>query len=108
MKDELGAVGVSGRDPADDDDDYTLELLKIGTIMYLTASTRSQVATAQHGDHGFPKCRILCPDIRDMFSSALPPFQKDVTTRNHTSSPSKMSLWRGRRTCHSTAKVCGV
>ena len=49
--------------------------------MYLAASTRSQVATAQHGDHGFPKCRILCPDIRDMFSSALPPFQKDVTTR---------------------------
>ena len=31
--------------------------------------------------HGFPKCRILCPDIRYMFSSALPPFQKDVTTR---------------------------
>ena len=27
------------------------------------------------------KCRILCPDIRDMFNSALPPFQKDVTTR---------------------------
>ena len=25
MKDKLGAVGVSGRDPADDDDDYTLE-----------------------------------------------------------------------------------
>ena len=33
--------------------------------MYLAASTRSQVATAQHDDHGFPKCRILCPDIRD-------------------------------------------
>ena len=49
--------------------------------MYLAASTRSQVATAQHGDDEFPKCRILCPDIRDMFSSALPPFQKDVTTR---------------------------
>ena len=49
--------------------------------MYLAASSRSQVATAQHGDHGFPKCRILYPDIRDMFSSALPPFQKDVTTR---------------------------
>ena len=25
IKDKLGAVGVSGRDPADDDDDYTLE-----------------------------------------------------------------------------------
>ena len=25
MKDKLGPVGVSGRDPADDDDDYTLE-----------------------------------------------------------------------------------
>ena len=25
MKDKLGAIGVSGRDPADDDDDYTLE-----------------------------------------------------------------------------------
>jgi len=25
MKDKLGAVRVSGRDPADDDDDYTLE-----------------------------------------------------------------------------------
>ena len=25
MKDKLRAVGVSGRDPADDDDDYTLE-----------------------------------------------------------------------------------
>ena len=25
MKDKLGAVGVSGRNPADDDDDYTLE-----------------------------------------------------------------------------------
>ena len=25
MKDKLGVVGVSGRDPADDDDDYTLE-----------------------------------------------------------------------------------
>ena len=25
MKDKLGAVGVSGRDPADNDDDYTLE-----------------------------------------------------------------------------------
>ena len=25
MKDKLGAVGVSGRDPADDDDDCTLE-----------------------------------------------------------------------------------
>ena len=53
--------------------------------MYLVASTRSQVATAQHGDHGFPKCRILCPNIRDKRrqpnSSALPPFQKDVTTR---------------------------
>src|SRR6185312_12798861 len=53
--------------------------------MYLAASTRSQVATAQHGDHGFPKCRILCPDIRDKRrqpnSSALPPFQIDVTRR---------------------------
>ena len=28
--------------------------IKIGTIVYLSASTRSQVATAQHGDHGFP------------------------------------------------------
>ena len=73
MKDKLGAVGVSDRDPVDDDDDYriqckfrdTLEYLKIGTIVYLAASTRSQVATAQHGDHGFPKCRILCPDICD-------------------------------------------
>ena len=25
MKDKLGAVGVSGRDPADDEDDYTFE-----------------------------------------------------------------------------------
>ena len=25
MKDKLGAVGVSGRDPADNEDDYTLE-----------------------------------------------------------------------------------
>ena len=25
MKDKLGALGVSGRDPADDDDDYMLE-----------------------------------------------------------------------------------
>ena len=33
--------------------------------MYLAASTRSQVATARHGDHGFPTCRIVCPDIRD-------------------------------------------
>ena len=30
MKDKLGVVGVSGRDPADDDDEYTHELLKIG------------------------------------------------------------------------------
>ena len=56
--------------------------------MYLAASTRSQVATAQHGDHGFSKCRILCPDIRDKRrqpnSSALPPFQKDVTTKDVT------------------------
>ena len=44
MKDKLGAVGVSGRDPADDDDDYTLEYLKIGTIVYLAASTRSQMS----------------------------------------------------------------
>ena len=34
--------------------------------MYLAASTRSQVATTQHGDHGFPTCRIVCPDIRDV------------------------------------------
>ena len=78
MKDKLGAVGVSGRDPADDDDDYTLEYLKIGTIVYLAASTRSQVATAQHGDHGFHKYFILCPNIRDKRrqpnSSALPLF----------------------------------
>ena len=51
----------------------------------LGASRRSQVATAQHGDHGFPKCRILCPNIRDKRrqpnSSALPPYQKDVTTQ---------------------------
>ena len=65
MKDKLGAVGVSGRDPADVDDDYILEQIKIGTIVYLAAGTRSQVATTQHGDHGFPKCLILCPDIRD-------------------------------------------
>ena len=25
MKDNLGAVGVSGRDPADDDDDYRMK-----------------------------------------------------------------------------------
>ena len=25
MKDKLGAVGVSGRDPADDEDDYTFD-----------------------------------------------------------------------------------
>ena len=25
MKDKLGAVGVSGRDPADDDDDYRIQ-----------------------------------------------------------------------------------
>ena len=93
MKDKLVAGGVSGRDPADDDDDYriqsklrdTLVKLKIGTIVYLSASTRSQVATAQHGDHGFPICRIVCPDKRDKRrqpnSSALSPFQKDVTTR---------------------------
>ena len=53
--------------------------------MYLAASTRSQVVTAQHGDHGFPICRIVCPDKRDKRrqpnSSALSPFQKDVTTR---------------------------
>ena len=53
--------------------------------MYLAASTRSQVATAQHGDHGYPTCRIVYPDIRDKRrqpnSSALSPFQKDVTTR---------------------------
>ena len=30
MKDKLRAVGVSGRDLADDDDEYTHELLKIG------------------------------------------------------------------------------
>ena len=28
MKDKLGAVGVSGRDPADDDDDYTLRIVQ--------------------------------------------------------------------------------
>ena len=76
MKDKLGAVGVSGRDPADDDDDYTLELLKIGTIVYLTASTRSQVVTAQHGEHGFPKCRILCPDICDPIAVPFHHFKK--------------------------------
>ena len=25
MKDKLGALGVSGRDPADDDDEYTIQ-----------------------------------------------------------------------------------
>ena len=25
MKDKLGVVGVSGRDPADDDDEYTIQ-----------------------------------------------------------------------------------
>ena len=54
--------------------------------MYLSASTRSQVATAQRGDHGFRICRIVGPDKRDKSrqpnSSALSPFQKDVTTRH--------------------------
>ena len=53
--------------------------------MYLAASMRSQVSTAQHGDHGFRICRIVGPDKRDKSrqpnSSALSPFQKDVTTR---------------------------
>ena len=44
--------------------------------MYLAASTRSQVATAQHGDHGFPKCGILCPDIRDPIAVPFHHFKK--------------------------------
>ena len=40
------------------------------------ASTRSQVATTQHGDHGFPKCRILCPDIRDPITVPFHHFKK--------------------------------
>ena len=44
--------------------------------MYLAASTRSQVATAQHGDHGFPKCGILCPDIRDPIAVPFHNFKK--------------------------------
>ena len=44
--------------------------------MHLAASTRSQVATAQHGDHGFPKCDILCPDIRDPIAVPFHHFKK--------------------------------
>ena len=44
--------------------------------MYLAASTRSQVATAQHGDHEFPKCRILCPDISDPIAVPFHHFKK--------------------------------
>ena len=44
--------------------------------MYLAASTRSQVATAQHGDHGFPKCGILSPDIRDPIAVPFHHFKK--------------------------------
>ena len=44
--------------------------------MYLAENTRSQVATAQHGDHGFPKCGILCPDIRDPIAVPFHHFKK--------------------------------
>ena len=44
--------------------------------MYLAAITRSQIATAQHGDHGFPKCRILCPDICDPIAVSFHHFKK--------------------------------
>ena len=53
--------------------------------MYLAASTRSQVATAQHGDHGFLKYRILCPDIRDPIAVPFHHFKKMWQHGNHSS-----------------------
>ena len=55
------------------------------TIVYLATSTRSQVATTQHGDHGFPKCRILCPDIRDPITVTFHHFKKMWQHGKHSS-----------------------
>ena len=55
MKDKLGAVGVSGRDPADNEDDYTLEY------------------------------RILCPDICDPIAVPFHHFKKMSQHGNHSS-----------------------